>query len=244
MRNSTKSRIWKKQRQDKEQEKGISRRGDRNTKYFHAVASQRRRKTTIFSLDGPDGAVETNEEMLDAASEYYKNLFKFEPRPEMNISNEFFSREEKFSKEESESLESKFTEIEIKKSMFESYPDGAHGPDGITFRFYQKFWEVIKEDLLDMFSGFYHDKLDLYRLNFALITIIPKENDARVMSKFRPISLLNCSYKVFTKVLTNRIGVVADRIVASNQTTFIKGRYILESVVTAHEILHDMHHNK
>jgi hypothetical protein len=182
--------------------------------------------------------------MLDASSEYYKNLFKFEPRPEMNISNEFFSREEKFSKEESESLESKFTEIEIKKAMFESYPDGAHGPDGITFRFYQKFWEVIKEDLLDMFSGFYHDKLDLYRLNFALITIIPKENDARVMSKFRPISLLNCSYKVFTKVLTNRIGVVADRIVASNQTTFIKGRYILESVVTAHEILHDMHHNK
>jgi hypothetical protein len=64
------------------------------------------------------------------------------------------------------------------------------------------------------------------------------------MSKFRPISLLNCSYKIFTKVLTNRIGVIADRLIASNQTSFIKGRYILESVVSAHEILHDMHHNK
>jgi hypothetical protein len=40
VRNSTKSRIWKKQRQGKEQEKGISRRGDMNTKYFHAVASK------------------------------------------------------------------------------------------------------------------------------------------------------------------------------------------------------------
>lgn len=97
---------------------------------------------------------------------------------------------------------------------------------------------------MDLFSDFYHDKLDLYRLNFALITIIQKEKDARVMSKFRPISLLNCSYKIFTMVLTNRIGAIADRIVASNQTAFIKGRYILESVVTAHEILHDMHHNK
>jgi hypothetical protein len=64
------------------------------------------------------------------------------------------------------------------------------------------------------------------------------------MSKFRPISLLNCSYKIFMKVLTNRIGVIADRLIASNQTSFIKGRYILESVVSAHEILHDMHHNK
>jgi hypothetical protein len=33
--------------------------------------------------------------------------------------------------------------------------------------------------------------LDIYRLNFAMITLIPKENDAREMRKFRPISLLN-----------------------------------------------------
>jgi hypothetical protein len=32
--------------------------------------------------------------------------------------------------------------------------------------------------------------------------------------------------------------------VASNQTTFIKGRYILESVVTAHEVIHCVHHGK
>jgi hypothetical protein len=73
-----------------------------------------------------------------------------------------------------------------------------------------------------LFDDFHRDKLDLYRLNFALITIIPKDNDARIMNKFRPISLLNYSYKIFTKVLTNRIGLVADRLIASNQTTFIK----------------------
>jgi hypothetical protein len=37
---------------------------------------------------------------------------------------------------------------------------------------------------------------------------------------------------------------VDDRIIASNQTTFIKGRYILESVVTAHAILHSVHQSK
>jgi hypothetical protein len=42
----------------------------------------------------------------------------------MNISNEFFSREEKVSNEELEILESRFTEAEMKKAMFNSYPDG------------------------------------------------------------------------------------------------------------------------
>jgi hypothetical protein len=53
--------------------------------------------------------------------------------------------------------------------------------------------------------------------------------------------LLNNNYNFFTKILTNRIGLVVDRLIASNQTVFIKGKYILESVVTSHEIIHDMH---
>jgi hypothetical protein len=88
-------------------------------------------------------------------------------------------------------------------------------------------------------------ELDLYILNFSLITIILKEQDGRTMNKFRPISLLfNCSYKIFTKVLTNRIGCVIDRLIVSNQTAFIKGRYILESVVTAHKVMHSVHQGK
>jgi hypothetical protein len=91
---------------------------------------------------------------------------------------------------------------------------------------------------------FFEENLDMYRLNFALITIIPTKNDARTMNKFRPIRLLNCSYKIFTRMLTSRMGLVADRLIASNPPTFIKERYILESVVTAHETLHIIHQSK
>jgi hypothetical protein len=44
--------------------------------------------------------------------------------------------------------------------------------------------------------------------------------------------------------MTNRISNVANRLVASNQTTFIKMRYILESVVIAHEVIHSVHQSK
>jgi SAM-dependent MidA family methyltransferase len=37
---------------------------------------------------------------------------------------------------------------------------------------------------------------------------------------------------------------IADRLMSKNQTAFIKGRFILESVVAAHEVIHDIHKNK
>jgi hypothetical protein len=40
------------------------------------------------------------------------------------------------------------------------------------------------------------------------------------------------------------MGICVDRLISSNQTSFIRGRYILESVVTTHEVIHDVHHNK
>jgi hypothetical protein len=46
---------------------------------------------------------------------------------------------------------------------------------------------------------------------------------------------------MFSKLLTNRLGKVAQRLVATNQSAFIKGRYILESVVIAHELVHSLH---
>jgi hypothetical protein len=59
--------------------------GDRNTRYFQAVASERRRKTNISALDGPAGIVTTTDEILEVATKYYKELFRAEDRPNINI---------------------------------------------------------------------------------------------------------------------------------------------------------------
>lgn len=141
-------------------------------------------------------------------------------------------------------LQSPFTEEEVKEAVFGSYSDGALGPAGLSFMFYQKIWDVVKGGLMALFNEFHAGRLDIYRLNSAVLSLIPKEKDAISMKKFRPISLLNCSFKIFTKVLTNRLARLMHLLTYSNQTTFIKGRYILESVVTAHEILHSVHNSK
>jgi hypothetical protein len=82
-------------------------------------------------------------------------------------------------------------------------------------------------------------EVNLARLNFARINLIPKEEGVNSLKKFRPISLINCSFKIFAKALNNRLERICDRLLAPNQTAFVRERYILESVVSAHEILHD-----
>jgi hypothetical protein len=81
-------------------------------------------------------------------------------------------------------------------------------------------------------------------LNFALLTLIPKELGARSMKKYKPISLCNCSFNIFSKVLTLRLGKIANRLISPQQSAFIRGRYILESVVVAHEVVHNIHKRK
>jgi hypothetical protein len=47
--------------------------------------------------------------------------------------------------------------------------------------------------------------------------------------------------RFYTKAITNRIAPIGHRIFSQNQTTFLKDRYILESVVAAHEVIHATH---
>lgn len=219
----TPSGPWRKLRCGNGPEIGKSLEGDKNTAYFHALANQRRRKTSLAVLEGPNGPVYDVPGMLEVASSYYKDLFGFEPGPNISLDALFWDNQDLVTSEENGLLEQPFSEEEIKNAVFGSYAAGAPGPDGFPFLFYQKFWYLVKDDFMALVRDFHRGGLEVSRLNFSILTLIPKEQDAKEMKKFRPISLGNCSLKIITKAMTNRIAPIGDRIISSNQTAFIKG---------------------
>jgi len=97
---------------------------------------------------------------------------------------------------------------------------------------------------MDLVRAFERNELDINRFNYVMLTLIPKEADATDLRKFRPIALINCSFKILSKALNNRLIKICDRLITHNQSVFIKGRYILESVVAAHEIIHEIARKK
>jgi hypothetical protein len=160
------------------------------------------------------------------------------------IDEDFWGEDDKVTVQENVMLEASFSEEEIKMAIFESYAKGALGLDSFSFMFYYHFWDLIKVDFMKLVKDFESEHLNLDRLNYAVITLILKGPEAKLLKKFRPISLLNCSFEIFGKALNNRLIRVADRLISKNQIAFIKGKFILESVVAAHEIIHDIHKNK
>jgi hypothetical protein len=66
------------------------------------------------------------------------------------------------------------------------------------------------------------------------ITLLPKSEDAMVIQKFRPISLMNTSLKMVTKGMNNRLARVAKKIIDKSHTTFMQNRYIMEGVSMLH----------
>jgi Reverse transcriptase (RNA-dependent DNA polymerase) len=206
--------------------------------FFHKIASSNRRCQQITSLD-IDNVPCTNTSLIKShVFSYYKSMLGTKIFPSAFLDAALWSEQEKVSPEENAMLCVPFSSEEIHKALFQMNPNKAPGPDGFSVLFYQTYLDLIKEDIVSMFNDFHCNNFDISHLNCALICLIPKINDPTNIKQFRPISVLNCSYKFFSKVLANRLYPVLDRLIGPNQLAFLKGHYILDAVVTAHEVLH------
>jgi hypothetical protein len=146
--------------------------------------------------------------------------------------------------EENDLLTDPYSEDEINKASFQMEHNKAPGPDGFSAEFYQIFWETIKTDLLQMFSVLHAGQLELFRLNFGEVILLPKVNETGRIQQYRPICLLNVSFKIFTKVVTLRLNSMVDHVVQPLQTAFMQGQNILDGLVVFHEAMHELHTKK
>jgi len=82
----------------------------------------------------------------------------------------------------------------------------------------------------------YNGKLTKW-LNSTFIALIPKVNNPQRLNDFRPISLVECLYKVLAVVLANRLRLVIGSVVSDSQSAFVKGKQILDGILIANEVV-------
>jgi hypothetical protein len=69
---------------------------------------------------------------------------------------------------------------------------------------------------MELVCDMYQQNLATYNLNFGSITLLPKKCDAIKIQDYKPIYLFNVSLKILAKVITNKIGLVTEKVICTS----------------------------
>ena len=173
--------------------------------------------------------------IANVATDYFKELFTTSSLIRDNEVAELIPR--KITEEMNEHLTKEFHKEEILQAIHSKQPT-LQDPLVCLLSFYQKYWDIIGDDVSKTILNILNSNAPMADLNQTNIALIPKIKNPTKMSDFQPISLCNISYKIISKVLANRLKPILSTIILENQSAFIPSRLITDNVLVAFEIMH------
>ncbi|KAH7674505.1 RNA-directed DNA polymerase protein [Dioscorea alata] len=193
--------------------------GDENTKFFHAVANCRKNWNFIPRISHDEETFSEPRDIGNIFAEHFK---------------QFFGRKRDFR-----------CKINFRKLLEYKVPidltmlDRPFSLEEI--RVLKKFWDIVKCDVEHMCEDFFNGRANLERINWASIALIPKVLSPETSGDYRPISLINSSLKIISKILATRLSKILSNLVDGTQSAFLRGRCILDNIATAEELIFSIH---
>ena len=111
------------------------------------------------------------------------------------------------------------------------------GNNGLTAEFYKHFSNDVAPTLLDLYNSWNELGIMSTSSRTGTISVIYKKGDKKDIANYRPISLLNLDYKIYTTILKNRMQKTLDKIIGEKQTAALKNRTILHTLSTIRDIV-------
>ena len=103
----------------------------------------------------------------------------------------------------------------------------APGLDGLTYEFYRATWHIIGDTFLEILQC-QLSRLKLIDSNkMGATRLIPKVTGTPQVDELRPLTLLNCDYRILSKVLVQRLKPTLPFIIKSGQLCTIEKKNIL-----------------
>ncbi|KAM0963163.1 hypothetical protein ACFX2A_022668 [Malus domestica] len=216
--------------------------GDGNTKFFHRVASGRRKRNYIERLESEvGGVIEDANEIEDHIVKFFKSLFSSNEEACWGLEGINWAP---ISELEANWIERPFEEAEVQRAVFDCGKDKSPGPDGYSLQMIQQCWDILKANIMKIMEEFYETGIINAVTNETFICLIPKKSDSMKVTDFRPISLVTGLYKIMAKTLASRLKEVLGSTISQNQGAFVKDRQILDAVLIANEVVEEVRQKK
>ena len=223
--------------------------GEKSTKFFLQLEKSTYTNKTIKKLEKEDSTSITDQkEILEYIKQFYENLYAKTPRNvplEQTMKNLDITGLNKIPDETKAKLEGILTFEELTRAMNSSKNNKSPGPDGYPIEFYKHFWTSLGHFLLRALNFNFSRHSFSKSQTQGTITSIPKgDKDRKFLKNWRPISLLNCSYKLASTCIANRIKPILNDLIKPQQKGFIKGRDISECTREIYDCMYECEVNE
>eukprot|EP00253_Pinus_taeda_P007185 PITA_07185 len=177
------------------------------------------------------------EEIKEAYFRHFQSLLSADL---LSLDNTDFLRpiKKKITDWQNRELDQDVSEEEIKLAAFSMQQDKAPGPDGFTVAFYRNHWDTIKKDFIRMVKNVFQKHKMGVNTKSSHLALIPKDLNPLSFDHFHLISLCNVSYKIDTKILSNRLKKLLPHLISENQGGFVPHRQITDNVILIQEAIH------
>jgi len=177
----------------------------------------------------------SDKEILSECETFYRDIYSSKAdRDNSRINDLFFgdASPKSFNLEEKEKCEGMLTKAECLQALKSMKSGKTPGSDGLPVEFYSVFWNEISDCLLNTVNFSYTEGKFSISQRRGIIKLIPKKMQIQpyFVKNWRPITLLNSDYKIAAKAIANRLQNVLPKLINSDQTGFLKGRFIGENI--------------
>ena len=219
-----------------------SKNGDKVNKQFFMHKQPRTNYSYNPKLVKEDGSIsEDISEILEAVTSHYHELLSDSynsPEQPAMIEYVLEGMQHKISDAAQANLVRPLLEEEVADALASICRTSCPGSDGLSRDFFEKFWDVIKADLVDGLKEAWDVGYLPEQFQEGMIFLIPKvqgvTTDAR---QWRPITLLNTIYKIFANILAKRVKPYLQELIHVGQTGFMENRCIIDNVLTFWEAI-------
>eukprot|EP00061_Rhincodon_typus_P018361 g47510.t1 len=131
-----------------------------------------------------------------------------------------------------EKLDQPISLDELTKALESFEKNKTLGSDGLLAKLYSALWDLIDQDLLEVYDSILQAGTICESMRKGIITLMYKqEGEREEIRNLRPISLLNVNYKVLSKVIANQVRSVLGSVIHHDQTCAEPGRKITGTLV-------------